>query len=84
MVSTTIAGAVAAASNSAKITLSSNYLVNLLLAGSLNHIWALIRSQQIIVLLPLYRICLPANAGIYFKVIMQIAAFDIVEMDEHY
>ena len=54
------------------------------LAGSLNQIWSLIHSQQIIMLLPLHKIVLPANVGVYYNVMMQIAAFDVVEMDNYY
>ena len=59
-------------------------MINFFLAGSLNQLWALIRSQQIIVLMPLYNVSLPANAGFFFKTIMQIAAFEIIEMNEKY
>ncbi len=52
------------------LTLSTNYAINILLAGSLNQLWALINSQQIIVLFPLYRVNMPANAGIYYHVLM--------------
>ena len=32
--------------------------------------------------MPLFKITLPANAGLFFKQIMQIAAFDIIEINE--
>ena len=66
------------------MTLSSNYIINVMIAGSLHQLWALINSQQIIVLFPLYRISMPANAGIYFNVLMQVAAFDFFDTDEWY
>ena len=56
--------------DSNKLTLSSNYVVNVLMAGSLHQLWTLIESQQIIVLFPLYDISMPANTGMYFNVLM--------------
>ena len=35
-------------------------------------------------LLPLHKIRLPANVGLYYTVMMQVAAFDYLEMDEYY
>ena len=72
------------AGSSTSLSLTSNYVLNFLLAGSLNQLWALIRSQQILVLLPLYKITLPANAGNFYNVLMQIAAFEVMEMNERY
>ena len=53
----------------------------MLLAGSLNQLWSLIRSQQIIILLPLFNVHLPANSAIVFGMLMQIAAFDPYETE---
>ena len=64
--------------------MTGNYALSFLLAGSLNQLWALVRSQQIIVLLPLYKISLPANASFFFNMLMQIAAFEVMDMDDSY
>ena len=55
---------------SRQLVLSSNYIINIILAGSLHQLWTLIRSQQIIVLIPLQRISMPANAGIFYNLLM--------------
>lgn len=58
------------------------YLVmsfNLFLGGALNQLWSMISMQQIMVLTPLFEIQMPANAGLYFSFIMQIASFDFYD-----
>ena len=42
----------------------------------------MINTQQLIVLMPLFKINIPANAGLFFARIMQIAAFELVELEE--
>jgi len=42
----------------------------------------MINTQQLIVLLPLFKINLPANAGIFFRQLMSIAAFEFFEIGE--
>lgn len=69
----------AAMQNGSSLALASNFVLNLALAGSLNQLWSLIRSQQLIILLPLFNVILPANAGMVFNMLMQIAAFDPYE-----
>ena len=71
-----------AAADSSKLFLFGNFAFNLLISASLNQLLTLINTQQLIVLMPLFKINLPANAGLFFKQIMQIAAFDIVEIGE--
>jgi len=54
------------------IELTLSFLLNI----SLNQILGYINTMQIIVLFPLFKIQMPANAEIYFAQIMKIAAFD--------
>ena len=42
----------------------------------------MINTQQLIALMPLFKVKLPANALMIFEKIMEIAAFDIYEFDE--
>ena len=53
--------------------------VHILLNIPLNQIMGYINTLQIIVLFPLFAVQMPANAGIYFNAMMQIAAFDFVD-----
>jgi len=63
---------------------SSNIVMNVFLAASLNQLWSMINSQQIMVLFPLFKINLPANTAVMFNMLMTIAAFDIVPTDAFY
>ena len=60
----------------------SNFAINFAFSASLNQLWALINTQQLIVLMPLFKVNIPANAGMFFAKIMQIAAFELVEIEE--
>lgn len=70
------------AASSSKYVLLGNFLMNLVLSASLNQLWVMINTQQLIVLLPLMKVQLPANAAIFFKSIFQIAAFDFYDMND--
>ena len=59
-------------------------VLNIFLSASLQQLWSMINTQQIIVMMPLFSINLPANAGVFFGFIMQIAAFDILPTDSFY
>ena len=56
----------------------SNLWFNTLIAGSLQSIWSLINSQQIIILLPFLAAAHPANAQAMFSVFLKIAAFEAI------
>ena len=60
-----------------KIVLIGNFALNFLLSGSLNDIWSAINAQQLIILMPLCDVSLPANVLDFFGKIFEIAAFDI-------
>ena len=60
---------------------AGNFALNFFLAGSLNSLWSLIESQQLVVVMPLFNVILPANAGIIFSVLMNIAAFDPIDAE---
>jgi len=64
------------------VALGGNLLINLLLSSALNQLWSLVNTQQIIVLTPLFLIQLPGNASVFFKELMRIAAFDIIELND--
>ena len=64
--------------------MAGNFVLNVVLAASLQQLWSMINTYQIIVLLPLFNIEMPANAQIFFGFIMEIASFDILPMQEFY
>ena len=53
----------------------------MILSGSLQQLWALIEAQQIVVLMPLFKITLPPLCSIFFGFLMQIASFDLIPID---
>jgi hypothetical protein len=64
--------------------MASNMALNIILSASLQQLWSMINTQQIIVLMPLFTIKLPPNAGVFFGFIMQIASFDILPTEGFY
>jgi len=44
----------------------------------------MVNTQQIIVMLPLFRVALPGNSAIFFGFVMQLAAFNLLPTDLFY
>lgn len=63
---------------------SSDLATNMFIAGTLQHFWSFVASQQIIVIMPLFAISLPANAMTIYEVLFQIAEFDMIPTDEFF
>ncbi len=64
------------------MAMASNFVINILISASLNQLWAMINTQQLMVMMPLFKIEMPANAGIFFKHVMEIAAFDFYDFGD--
>lgn len=62
--------------------LISNFALNLLLSTAMNLIWGLLHVMQIVALFPLINIMMPANAELFFRVIIQIATFDLLPTED--
>ena len=52
------------------------------MAASLNQLWSMINTQQLIVMIALFQVTMPANAGMFFRTIMSIAAFDFYDFTD--
>ena len=50
-----------------KIALMANFALNLIVTGSLNDIWSAINAQQLIILIPLCDVSIPASTLDFFK-----------------
>ena len=61
---------------------ASNVFINAVIAFTLQGVWSMLESQQIIVLFPLFEIILPANAKSVFSLLLQIAAFDAMPTEQ--
>lgn len=64
------------------MVMASNFVINVFISASLNQLWSMINTQQLFVMMPLFQVELPANAGLFFKAVMQIAAFDFYEFGD--
>ena len=67
---------------SVKGAIAVNFASNILLAGSLNMLWGMINTIQIIAFFPLVNLPMPANSQRLFSIIVKIAMFDIVDITE--
>ena len=56
---------------------------NTLLGASLGAVFGMINALQIIIILPLFDASMPANAGMVFKYLTKIAAFDVFEIGDY-
>ena len=61
---------------------AGNFVLNIILAGSLSSLWQMIESQQLVVIMPMFNVMIPANAAILFNVLMQVAAFDPIPAED--
>ena len=78
-----IKGVAQTVTSSSGIVLAGNFVLNFILSASLQQVWSLIESQQIIVLMPLFKIDIPANVGMFFGYIIAIASFDLIPIDDY-
>lgn len=62
--------------------MASNFVLNILISASLNQLWAMINTQQLMIMMPLFQITMPANAGLFFRSLMEIAAFDFYDFSD--
>jgi len=56
-----------------------NFVLGLLISASLNQLLSMVNTQQLIVMMPLFKVTLPANAGMFFSQMMTIAAFEVID-----
>jgi hypothetical protein len=64
--------------------MAGNFVLNVVLSASLQQLWSMINTQQIIVLFPLFNLEMPANAQIFYGFIMELASFNILPMQDFY
>ena len=70
------------ASTMTNIALAGNFVINLLIMGAMGFLWGLLHCMQIISHFYLVNITMPANADYLFRIIVQIATFNIVPTDD--
>ena len=52
--------------------------------GSISSVFQVLQAMQLLSLVPLYEVNMPANVQIFFKFIMQVAAFDFIPIEPVY
>ena len=65
-----------------KLMVIFNFGMSFFMAFSLNFLWSMINSLQMIVYLPLLNITFPANANTIFKILISVATFDVVPFSD--
>lgn len=58
-----------------------SFALNLILAASLNYLWGMINTLQLIAHVPLFKLQFPANAAFMYSFIVMISNFDILPTD---
>ena len=63
---------------------SSNFVFALLLGGSMQSLWSLIRSMQLIILASLLNVLYPPHAQVFFEGAILFASMDVFQSEELY
>ena len=58
-------------------------VANIALEASLSSLFLTLRALQIIIIVPLFEASMPANAGMVFKQLADIAAFDYLDIEDY-
>ena len=61
---------------------STNVMINAFIAGLLQQIWSIVSSQQLVIMMPLLAVSMPANALTVFAILLKIAAFDMIPAEK--
>ena len=77
----TIKSAMSKAGTSVKTIVFGNMILNLLMSSSLNMLWGMINTLQLIVLVYLFNINYSFNLMTMFQMIFQISSFAIIPTD---
>ena len=66
------------------IAISSNVVINLLFAGSLQMLLGAVKHIQILGHMMLVRLTIPATAQVFFSYLLRIVCLDLIDLDEWY
>ena len=62
-----------------KIMLIATFAMNLVMSGAMVYMMAMVRSLQMILHLPLFKVILPGNVSMLFEIMIPIVMFDILD-----
>ena len=61
--------------------MGGNFLVNLILAASLNQLWSMLNGLQLSTHMQLFNLKFPANAGFLLNFLVTVATFDLLPIE---
>ena len=61
--------------------MGGNFLMNLIMVASLNHLWSMLNGLQISTHMQLFNLKFPANAGFFLNFLVNIATFDVMPIE---
>ena len=62
-----------------KMGSSTNFIVQLMLSGSLMELWGLVRALQLLIMASLLRIPLPAHVNQFYDILLYVASMDLFQ-----
>ena len=65
-----------------KAMMAGNFAVSVVLSASLNLLWSLLNSLQVIVMLPLLKTNFPSNAYLLSQTLNKVANFNVIPMQK--
>ena len=78
----TVSEVITATGSTAKTVMTGNLVLNLFLFASLNQLWSLVEAQQVIALMPILNVKLPAIPAVLISKFLEIANFDILPVEK--
>ena len=67
--------------NASLSVMGGNFVVNLLLAAALNHLWSMLNGLQLSTHLQMFSLKFPANAGFLLNFLVTVATFDVLPIE---
>lgn len=61
--------------------MGGNFLVNLLLVASLNHLWSMINGLQLSTHMSVFNLKFPANAQFFVRFLVDVSTWDIIPVE---
>jgi hypothetical protein len=64
--------------------LSSNFIITILISGSLENLWGVVRAMQMIVFVNMVNVWTPVHFNLFFTGAVIISSMDILGMEDKY
>lgn len=65
-----------------KVIIASNFMTAFILGGALSSLFGAINKLQLMVHLLLVNVQIPANASVFFGIILQLVTYNFIEIDD--